>query len=572
MAVLSTDDVIKNVNTAKYMQMSLFDWRVMLSEECQVYVCKDSYLAKRFDQINYQTCGVKEATEILKDNLFALLRYKYFPRATDEVEQKIQDIVKAFTVNIKTTLIRVDFAKNTDAIRVYDLEDSQVAFRNGVFDFKTNDWLFKYEIITLPDLFNKIYVYDKKYIIHWYFDFDFEPLPIDITQTNLHDFIDIMKDFDKDNKNYCFELLWNMSHDENHKFDFKRFQHMSEVLGYTILQSFSEYFILLIGAGQNGKNSLFDGCFSHAIVPRPAANSLDDIEQDRFIAGSLENKSHNIFLETSAKTYTESKNIKALTGSLFQTVEHKGVDKYSAMINCKYIFAGNDQEKIKFTDTTNGFRRRINILEIFYEWDREKRFLKKNKDYYDVSFSDSLKELKDDVLNTIAYIYFAMYGIYAATKGFSKNFEFSYNDWKLSYSNIDFDLKDSLENLTISDIEKYIRASATNYEACKNLFYDIDGKVLSNSETTKKLGYFNYQHLVDRLFKNEDEYISYFSEYDVYMNIGILRNIVKYVGSAVSFSAAIKKIYNLNELKRLANNQAFIKVSFINGKMKVIKT
>ena len=59
---------------------------------------------------------------------------------------------------------------------------------------------------------------------------------------------------------------------------------------------------MLIGSGQNGKNSLFDGCFSNRVIPRPAANDLDAIEGDRFITGALENKAHNIFLETSAKT------------------------------------------------------------------------------------------------------------------------------------------------------------------------------------------------------------------------------------------------------------------------------
>ena len=152
---------------------------------------------------------------------------------------------------------------------------------------------------------------------------------------------------------------------------------------------------MLIGAGQNGKNSLFDGCFTNRVVPIPASNDLESIENDRFITGALENKAHNIFLEstTVAKTYAESKVIKALTGSMYQTVESKGIQKYSGIINCKYIFAANDQDKLKFGDTTVGFRRRINMFEIFYQWDKEKRFLSRG-DYYDTTFSDSLSELK----------------------------------------------------------------------------------------------------------------------------------------------------------------------------------
>lgn len=573
MPVQSVIDVVANTTAKNNLNKPLVEWRNILSQECQVYVFDENYLAKRFDQINYKFCGVKEAEEILKDNLFALLRYKYFPKLTDEIDKRIQEIVKSFTVNIKTSLMKISFDENTDAIKVYELTDSQVAFRNGVFDFRTNDWLFKYQIISLPEISSKIYMYDevdKKYIIHWYFNFDFDPLPININEINLIEFINIMKELNKSEENYCFELLWNMAHDENHQFSFNKFNHICEILGYTVLQSFSQYFVLLIGTGQNGKNSLFDGCFINRVVPRAAANSLDDIETDRFIVGSLENKAHNIFLETSPKTYTESKMIKALTGSMYQFAEHKGLDKYSTVVNCKYIFSGNDQEKIKFSDTTRGFRRRINILEIFYEWDADGRFLKKNKDYYNTTFSDSLKELKDDISNTIAYIYFAMYGILSGTNNFTTNFKFNENDWKLSYSDIDFDLKYSMESLLFDDIVKFIKRNNVTFELCKNLFYDFKEKLLFNSDTMKQLNCFNYSDMVEKIFTNDELYISYFAEYDVYMNVSILRQILNYTGTAISFTSALKKIYNITDFKRLFNNQAYIKVRFTNGKMRII--
>ena len=76
---------------------------------------------------------------------------------------------------------------------------------------------------------------------------------------------------------------------------------------------------------------------------------------------------------------------------MYQSVEHKGLNRYSSIINCKYIFAGNDQDNIKFSDNTTGFRRRINVFEIFYQWDSQKRFMKKG-DYYDSQFTDDLRE------------------------------------------------------------------------------------------------------------------------------------------------------------------------------------
>ena len=44
-----------------------------------------------------------------------------------------------------------------------------------------------------------------------------------------------------------------MSFNNADRFDKNRFKHACEILGYTILQTFSQNFVLLIGSGQNGK-------------------------------------------------------------------------------------------------------------------------------------------------------------------------------------------------------------------------------------------------------------------------------------------------------------------------------
>lgn len=564
-----TDKMINSVNTSALLARSCADWRPVLAKECQVYVFGETYLAKRFDQINYTFCELEVAKQILNDNLYALLRFKYFPVSNDEVEKRISEIVKAFTVNLKTTLIRVSLDENDGVDVVHLLDDGQIAFRNGVYDFYKNDWVFKYEIIKIESTGNYIYLYDSHYIIQWYFNFEFDPLPIDIKDTELIEFVEMMRELDVSNRNYCFELLYNISHDTLNRFSFERFKHFCEILGYTILQSFSQNFILLIGSGQNGKNSLFDGCFTNRLIPRPAANSLDEIETDRFITGALENKAHNIFLETSAKTYTESKMIKALTGSIYQTIQNKNENKYSGVINCKYLFAGNDQEKIKFTDTTTGFRRRINIFEIFYRWDSAKKFMTKG-DYYDTSFSDSLKELKDDISNTIAYIYFGMYGIMSATANFTRNFKFSYNEWRMTYSDMDFDLKEILENIGPEIILQYIKKDTRNYDEAHTLFFDMNGERLYTSDTLKTLGYHNFEEML-RMFEDEEAFISYFSENDVYISVRQLQQICNNQSSAVSFSQAIKKLYSISSFKTdLYNNKPYLKITFVNKRMKII--
>lgn len=564
-------ELIDKVDFKALMSRPLSDWRPVLARECQVYVFGENYLAKRFDQINYKFCEKMEAKEILIDNLYALLRYRYFPSSSEEVDDRINKIIASFTANLKTTLRRVSFDFAADCDIMHQLPDYCIAFRNGVYDFKNNKWFLKYDVIDLKRISNKIYIYRNDYAIMWYFNYDFEPLPINVMSQSVEEFVDMMKIVTKEEatKNYCFELLYNISHDEDDKFSMLKFKHLCEILGYSILQSFSQYFVMLIGSGQNGKNSLFDGCVIHRLVPRPASNDLDEIENDRFITSSLENKAQNFFLETSAKTYTESKMIKALTGSMYQTIQPKGINKYSGVINCKYIFAGNDQEKIKFSDNTTGFRRRINMFEIYYRWDAYKRFMKRG-DYYDTSFSDSLKELKDDTANTTAYIYFAMYGIYNATRGFTSNFAFSKNDWNTKYSDSDVELKEKIELITPDRLAGYFGATAATREEAKSAIYlSPEKERLYSSKIMRDLGYGTVERMINML-EDEEAYNAFFAEHDIYISLRTLQNVLKDFRTPNSFTQAIKKIYTDIKFESCCSNKPYIKCTFIGKRIRIL--
>lgn len=369
-----------------------------------------------------------------------------------------------------------------------------------------------------------------------------------------------------ESRNYCFELLYNISHNSLNQFDMKRFTHLCEILGYSVLQSFAQYFVMLIGSGQNGKNSLFDGCFTNRVVPKPASNDLDAIENDRFITGSLENKSHNIFLETSAKTYTESKMLKALTGSMYQTIEQKGVNKYSSVINCKYIWAGNDQENIKFSDDTTGFRRRVNMMEIFYQWDSRKKFLSSG-DYYDTTFSDSLDELKNDIMNTTAYVYFAMYGIMIGTKNWTKNFQFTENDWNATYFDVDFTIKENIRRLTLRQILAYI--AKTPEKDSLEMFYGPDKRKLYLSDSMSILGYKSFKEMIVML-NDPEKAAHFFADNDVYISIKHLQKLIGNHEPLISFSKNIKKLFNIKTFERLSTNQAYVRCTFISERLKIL--
>ena len=448
------DKVTTDIATGLAIDRSLSDWRPILTKECQVYVVGQQYIAKRFDEVHYKYCAVDEAKEILTDNLYAILLYKYFPQTTDEVLSRIDEVVKGLTRNIKTFLTKISFENDENHFRGHVMKrvpNSAVAFSNGIFDFLKNDFIVKYDRIYIPQINNTIILYND-YIIEWNFDFDFDPLPIKITETSFDEFLKILRTLDAESPNYCWELFYNMTHDIRHRPSKQRMLHLAEIFGYTLIPQFLQYFILLIGSGQNGKNSLFDGCFSAKVLPRPVSNSIEAIEKDRFITESLENSCHNIFLETSAKTYTDSNMLKALTGSMYQTIECKGVGKYAGIINCKYVFAGNDQSNIKFSDPTIGFRRRINVFEIFYSWDPDHRFLR-HGDYYKTDFSGDLHEIKQDITNTVCYIYLGMYGILSATKNFTRDFKFTYNEWSDAYADIDVGIKEFFT--TVAEPEDY---------------------------------------------------------------------------------------------------------------------
>lgn len=568
--IKKVSDIALAIDNAAVMDRPLSEWRPILAEECQVYVFGENYIAKRFDQINYKFCEKFEAKDILVDNLYALLRYKYFPKSTEEVDEKINKIVNNFTVNLKSTLKKVSLENDSTCEHVQFLPDYCVAFRNGVYNFKDDKFLFKYDITYIEQLKNTIYQYNPKYIITWYINLDFEPLPISINDTSLSEFIELMKEMTKEKRNYCFELMYNISHNTEDKFSMNRFEHLCEILGYTLNISFSQHFVILVGSGQNGKNSLMDGCFTHRVIPTPTSNSIESFETDKFITGALENRAHNIYLETSQNTKQfDSQVLKNVTGSMYQTIECKGIQKYSSIINCKHIFAANDQSKLKFSDTTHGFRRRINVYEIWYRWDAQKRYLKRG-DYYNTSFSDSLKEIKEDISNVITYVYFGMYGLKLATNNFNDNFKFKHNEWKLNYSDVDIDLKEKIESISISKIGKEIIRNDNLKNEYKVLFYDLKKNRLYESPTLKKLGYKTFDDMI-KMLNDCEESSYYFSEYDVYINVRLLQRLSGDNSSAISFTQNLKKIWNINSLTNIYNNQPYVKIRFINNRITIIQ-
>lgn len=560
-----------------FMERSCTDWINNLRDECQVYTYKEAYLAKNFNSINYKFCDEKRAIEILKNNLYALLKYKYFHVISDEVMDKIKDIVTLFTQNIKTSLVNVSFDYDTDAKRMYLVPDYCVAFRNGVYNFLRNDWEFKYQSISLEDLHTVMYLYEKDHVILWYLNYNFEPIPeIDVKETTLSGFVQFLRDLDKEDHQMVFEILWNMSHDIENKFSMDMFTHICEILGYTLNQSQLQYFVILLGSGQNGKNTLFDGCITNKLVPSPAHSMLDAFEDDRFVTGALENKTHNISLETKARAYEDLSTLKDLTGATDIDVEHKGVDKYSSYINCKFIFSANNREDLKFGDTSDGFQRRINMLELFWRWDKEGNYLTYNSDYYDTKFKN-ISELQNNNLNTTLFIYFALFGMKSATKNFTEPFQFTFNDWSNTYLNVDYDIKQKIANITFNNFILFLERRAKADKGLKNLRYHVrtaDNKEpFFGSDAFYELGYKSEEKAFDMMKKNDENTSAFLSDHDLTLSLAYLQKLVvpnEEDITAQKFTSEIASLYHLN-LQTGYGNRKFVKIRFENGGMKIIK-
>ena len=510
-------------------------------------------MAKRFDQIHYKFVTKAEAKDILIDNLYALLRFKYFKKINEQIDQHIKRIVDNFAGNIQTTLQRISFTQDDGCEIKKMLPDNCVAFRNGVYDFKANEWLFKYDIYELDFQRNRIYQYDYAYIITWYINIDFEP------KHHSESIDDMITEMQK-SPSCVFMLAYNMSFSKAHAFSKSRFIHLLEIMGYTLLQSFSQKFVFLVGEGSNGKNSLMDGCLVDRIIPKPATYDLHEIEKDKYITSSLINRHLNVKLESSNNPFRESRNIKTLTGSIYQTITPAKQTAYDGMINCRFVFSANNQYRIKFADTSHAFQRRVNLMEIYYTWDKAGRYLELG-DYYRLDFSNSLQELKTKD-NVMDFIYLAIQGIKHATCDFTQTFEFSYNDWSVNYLTSTQATIQDINTITLKEIAQYLKFNPLQ-DKPKDAFLNLNHERLYLTREYKRKGIDTIEKLIQETGKEN----SMLNGNYYYVPIWLIK--------ALRFSQArritdmIRMQMPQADIREIRHNSNYIRVKIENDTLKV---
>jgi hypothetical protein len=589
-------DIEKRLDRKSDLERKLSDWTPILARQICVYRMNSQYIAKRFNGISYILCSKDDAKEIAQENVDAILKLKYFPNPTDDEYDRIKDIKKYFLDEIATSLIDVTLNDDEDsgAMVMERLPDSTIAFNNGVYDFRNDRWLFRYEKYSTSynmedtKATKEIIWYDPKWYIGWNFKRNFTPkgLGVDengemtvtddeseerISPLNLsfEEYIELLRQMDKKKKNLFFELFYNMAHDENNQFSMKKAKHLAEVLGFMTMRSFSQYFVFLIGDGGNGKDSLFDGFFKGRIEPPVATNSLEAIEEDKFVVASIAKAPMNIRSECEQGTIKKSETLKQLTGTEFQTVEEKGVNKYSGYINCKFIFSANNKEQLKFNDASAGFMRRINMYELFYQYDSDKSFMKKG-DYYDTTYENAM-EFRDREGDSLwSFYYMCMFGIKIGTNGYKRPFTFKdevgnkLNDYNSSYIDIDTSVEDAMKKMKLVNIDMYNRMNSDDAfmlsENGRQLYKEKDFIYWYTNA--------NKENAVSLMLKDED--CSYVNEHEVFISVSALLRITGLSITQNLFTSNLKKLYKNCIMRKCTDNKNYILCSLAYKEFKVM--
>ena len=72
------------------------------------------------------------------------------------------------------------------------------------------------------------------------------------------------------------------------------------------------------------------------------------------------------------------------------------------------------------------------------------------------------------------------------------------------------------------------------------------------------------------MFENDEEtFLSYFSEYDCFIDIKLLQQICGNNETHSKFISSLKKVYSISDFVKI-NSKNYLKITFVNNKMKVL--
>lgn len=313
-----------------------------------------------------------------------------------------------------------------------------IAFRDGVYDFKSNKWAYMYDVVSIPETHDKIVVMPEGHrhdFIEWWLDISFRPMfgvGFPLSSMSIPAFIEMMREACKtpEGESFVFELMWNMSHDQKKEFSVDKFRQLAEAMGYLVTPAFIEKFVVVCGAGSNGKNTLFEDMFAgKRLIPGKVSYNMVKLSkmQSTF---SLIGSHHNVSFESPSIQLRDMSMLKEMTGSSLQRVNVYGKTE-EVDFSMKFLFCTNSQEDMKIPDTTDAVVRRIEVVELWWTYDEGLEYMHEgDKLWYDTTYSRGMLD-EDRCISDFCTI--AMMGCWSATDGFKKKFTFTKNDFSSSW-------------------------------------------------------------------------------------------------------------------------------------------
>ena len=218
-----------------------------------------------------------------------------------------------------------------------------------------------------------------------------------------------------------------------------------------------------VGAGSNGKSTLFNVLTAMIGIQNITAKTIHDFENNRFSAAALEGKAANISADVGKRGIKNTELIKKLIGGDPIDCEKKFKGPYAFRPNATMIFSANELPEVD--DSSDGFARKFELI----KWD--KKFYGKDRDHSIKQIQYNSSE-KSGIMNILLLIMKRL--IKEEKLRYESTVEMTRNEWIRESDSI----QKFTDDLTIESPEYFTRAELFYQSYLK---YCVKGKYRSRT-------------------------------------------------------------------------------------------
>ena len=102
------------------------------------------------------------------------------------------------------------------------------------------------------------------------------------------------------------------------------------------------------------------------------------------------------------------------------------------------------------------------------------------------------------------------------------------------------------------------------------MLFDMNRQRLYQSPTMLEIGYVTYEDFTNKFLSDDEAFVKYFVDHDVYFSVRHLQQLCENTDSATLFTQNLKKVYGITNILQLHNNKPYIKATFMNNKLKIL--